>query len=303
MTDASAHAPDMSVVRQWVDGLRDVRGLSPRTLSAYERDGFQLVAFLHATGTNLVEATPRDLEEWVLDLERRRTARSSVLRYLSSARGLYGELVAIGAVTRSPVEHISRRTKPRLPRNVPSSRQIADILTGAAGHGALGQRDRAMIEFGYGCGLRASELVGIDVTDVSFEERTVRIRGKGGAERLVPFGAPAQEAAEQWMYDGRQLFIRSSPSLRAFFVSRRGDRLSREQWWRRVMACARTVSPLLRVSPHGLRHAFATHLLEGGADLRAVQMLLGHRSLSTTQRYTHVENRLRQFAQTHHPRG
>jgi integrase/recombinase XerD len=287
--------------------LRVERGLLPRTLEAYGRDLRRFVAWL---GANAVRS-PSDLRRahvtgFARSLERaglgpRSRARALVavrrfLRHLGLEAELGEELAGAAA---------GPRFEPPLPRLLRPDE--TEALIGAVDPATpLGLRDRAMLEVLYGAGLRASELVGLPLGGVERRAGFVRVRGKGGRERVVPLGAPALEALEDYLAHGRPTLAKAAPGRSdAVFLTRRGLPMTRQNFFTRLRKIARQAGlPAERVSPHVLRHAFATDLLEGGADLRAVQALLGHADLSTTQIYTHVSRaRLRETVEQRHPRG
>jgi site-specific recombinase XerD len=276
------------------------RGASAATLRAYGRDLLELAAWASERGREPGELAYRDLRGYAAALSERRLARASVARKLAAVRGLHAHLVAVGAAQSNPADLLpAQKRASRLPR-VLARDEVAALLDRIPARTPLEVRDRALFELAYSCGLRAAEIVSLDVGDVDFDAETLRTTGKGSKTRLVPIGEPAQRALRRYLDTGRHA-LGPPADERALFVSRRGRRLSSSDVRRRLEKWVREAAVAGRVSPHTLRHSFATHLLEGGADLRSIQELLGHASVSTTQVYTRVEpSRLRaQYAKSH----
>jgi len=284
------------------------RGLARNTAEAYARDLARLAAHLEASGVSAPEAiAPAHLRSFAEGL-----APASRARALVAARRFGRHLLARGVLTRDPSEGLlAPRPGRRLPRVLHAS-ETAALLAGTPAEGPLGLRDRAMLEMLYAAGLRVSELVGLPLAAVDRRAGMVRVAGKGGRTRIVPLGEPALAALEAWLAAGRPAFAGRRPSGRrtrgaseAVFLSQRGAAMTRQNFFVRLRGLARQAGiPSERVSPHVLRHSFATDLLEGGADLRAVQAMLGHADLATTQIYTHVSReRLRDTVERRHPRG
>jgi integrase/recombinase XerD len=246
------------------------------------------------------------VSEFLVTLERAGLGARSRRRALVAVRRFLRHLAAAGHLEADPLLGIET---PRAGRTLPRTlhgEETTRLLEAADPATPLGLRDRAMLEVAYGAGLRVSELVGLPLGALDARRGLLRVRGKGGKERLVPLGEPALQALGQWLQQGRPRFLR--PGRRAgdaVFLSSRGSAMTRQNFFERLRALARRAGiPLDRVSPHVLRHAFATDLLEGGADLRAVQTMLGHADLTTTQIYTHVSRaRLRDTVERLHPRG
>ena len=282
------------------------RGLAPRTVEAYARDLARFGGFLEGQGVlRLRDARREHLTAFVACLERDGLGARSRARALVSVRRLLRHSGLAGS-RGDPSDGVhSPRFERRLPRVLGSDEAVA-LIEAVDPSTALGLRDRAMLEVLYGAGLRVSELVGLPLGGVDLRAGWVRVRGKGGRERVVPLGTPALEALLAWLESGRpQLARRAERDTDAVFLSQRGAAMSRQNFFTRLRGIARVAGiPSERISPHVLRHAFATHLLEGGADLRALQMMLGHADLSTTQIYTHVSAaRLRETVDARHPRG
>lgn len=283
------------------------RGLSPRTVEAYGRDLARFAAHAAATGAPSPQALRRShVSGFLIALEGAGLGARSRGRALVAVRRFLRHLSASGRLEADPLLGIEtpRQGRP-LPRTL-HAEETARLIEAADPATPLGLRDRAMLEVAYGAGLRVSELVGLPLGGLDSRRGLLRVRGKGGKERIVPLGEPALRALAEWLERGRPRFLR--PGRRtadAVFLSSRGGAMTRQNFFERLRVLARAAGiPLDRVSPHVLRHAFATDLLEGGADLRAVQTMLGHADLTTTQIYTHVSRaRLRDTVERLHPRG
>jgi integrase/recombinase XerD len=276
-------------------------------VEAYGRDLARFAAVLAEAGVRAPAAISRaHLAEWTRALEAAGLAPRSRARALVSARRFLGWLLATGRLARDPTEGLRA---PQLGRPLPRvlrPDETEALLRAAAPDGPLGLRDRAMLEVLYGAGLRVSELVGLPLGGLDARAGMLRVRGKGGRERIVPLGEPALAAIAAYLESARPVLAAAARSpCDALFLSRRGRAMTRQNFFTRLRSLARRAGlPRERVSPHVLRHAFATDLLEGGADLRAVQTMLGHADLSTTQIYTHVSRRrLRELVDAAHPRG
>lgn len=280
------------------------RHVSPHTLRAYRGDLEELGAW--ATTMGITDPTTigyRQLRGFASMLGQRGLERTSVGRKLAAVRGLFDFLTRRGEMSANPADLLSNpRSASRLPR-VLDRDEMRDLLDSMPAGTPLESRDRAMLELAYSCGLRCSELVGLDRESIDFESETVRVRGKGNKERIVPLGEPAQKALRAYL-DRARPTLTDDRGETALLVSKRGLRLSPSDISRRLGKRVQQASIGGRVSPHALRHSFATHMLEGGADLRSIQELLGHSSISTTQIYTRVEpSRLREAYASAHPRA
>jgi integrase/recombinase XerD len=280
------------------------RGLAPRTLEAYGRDLTRFIAHIERRGVRALARVEREhVVGFAAALERQGLGARSRARALVAVRRLLRHAGAGGAEGALGVA-LPRFSAP-LPR-VLRADESAALVEAADPATPLGLRDRAMLEVLYGAGLRVSELVGLPLSGLDARAGVLRVRGKGGRERLVPLGEPALEAVGAWLAQGRPLLARRVRGVcDAVFLSLRGGPMTRQNFFLRLRDLARLAGlEAARVSPHVLRHAFATDLLEGGADLRAVQAMLGHADLSTTQIYTHVSRaRLRETVERRHPRG
>ena len=301
-------------VRGWLDHLRVERGVSQHTLNAYERDLRRYVAFLTARGiTDPGAVVEADVAEYAATLregtpEHPALAASSAARNLVAVRGFHRFLTLEGDTTADAAASVSPPRPPRrLPKAIPLD-QIERLLAAASvGDTPVSLRDRALLELLYGVGARVSEATGLDVDDLELETDAVRVLGKGSKERIIPLGGYAKDALTAYLVRGRPSLVTAGGAgtgTPALFVGQRGTRLSRQSVWNIVQACADRADLGGHVSPHTLRHSFATHLLEGGADVRVVQELLGHASVTTTQIYTMVSvQQLREVFANAHPRA
>ena len=277
-------------------------GLSANTLAAYRRDLCGLSNWLGARNATLVLAQEEDLKQYFAD-KHATTLASTANRRLAVLRRFYRWAMRDGRVTKDPTLRLKSAIKPaRFPKSL-SEEQVEALLRAPDTDTALGLRDRAMLELLYATGLRVSELVGLTLSQLSLSEGLVRVFGKGGKERIVPLGEEARNWIERYLKSARGAIL-GRRVADALFVTQRANSMSRQMFWiliKRYTTRAAIDAPL---SPHGLRHAFATHLLNHGADLRVVQLLLGHADISTTQIYTHVARaRLKALHAQHHPRG
>jgi site-specific recombinase XerD len=279
---------------------RSAHGDSAHTLRALRGDLGDLCGFLAQQGLTPETCDSEPLRRWQAQLGARRLAPATVARRLSSVRALFGDLVRRGEREDDPsLVLVGPRRARRLPDPVTAA-DCATLLDGTWNEGPRNLRDRAILELLYGCGLRASEVCGLDVASYDAGAGHLRVIGKGDRERLVPVGEPARDALDEWLRDGRPGIATTS---RALLLSVRGRRLSPSDV-RRALERRSRVAGIGARSPHALRHAYATHLLEGGAGLREIQELLGHESAATTQIYAHVAvpHLVREHA-NHHPRG
>ncbi len=291
-------------LESFVDYLSFERGLSDRTLSAYQRDLEKLLVFLERKGRNEpADVTPQDLRDFVFHLKDSGLAPSSIRRTLSSLRGYFAFLLEEGVLEVDPSERLeSPRAWRKLP-DVLSVEEVEKILEAPNPDHPMYWRDRSILEALYATGMRVSELVELKISNLDLEEGLCTLFGKGSKERLVPLGRPARRALERYLRDVRVL-LDSGKGEGRVFLNHRGRPLSRAAIWDLVKKHASGGGVHRNVSPHTFRHSFATHLLEGGADLAAVQELLGHADISTTQIYTHVDREyLKEVHRTFHPRG
>jgi integrase/recombinase XerD len=296
--------PDKDIIERFCDAIWLQDGLSVNTLDAYRRDLEGLSRWLAPRGTALISASRGDLLEYLSGCAGKGARPRTTARLLSSLRRFYGYLVREERIKTDPTVLID---SPKIGRPLPKSlseEQVEKLLQSPDVATHYGLRDRAMLETLYATGLRVSELVGLTLSQVSLTQGVVRVIGKGDKERLVPMGEEAISWISRYLAEGRPKLVRSR-STDALFATARGGPMTRQAFWHNLKVHTRTagIEPK-KLSPHTLRHAFATHLLNHGADLRVVQMLLGHADLSTTQIYTHVaQARLKTLHEQHHPRG
>ena len=301
---AEASPNDLAEIDAFCDTLWLEDGLAKASLSSYRSDLTHLTRWLKEQGlSSLCAADELALIRFVAMLSQTRRA-SSQARYISTLRRFYRHLLARGRIAVDPTLKIAMPVKPsRLPK-VLSEKDVDALLAAPSTGETLGLRDRAMLETLYATGLRVSELVGLKLHEASFDMGVVRVFGKGSKERLVPLGEEAVDWLRRYLAEARPALLsgRQSDDL---FVTARGASMTRQAFWQLIKRYAQVagIAPA-RLSPHVLRHAFATHLLNHGADLRVVQLLLGHSDISTTQIYTHIaRERLKTLHATHHPRG
>ena len=291
----------------WSEALaaydRDLRGrgMAERTRRAYAVDLGQFVEWAGERAPG--DVRHRDVRRYAAGLSSAGAAPATVARKLASVRGLFDFLVRTERLGQNPADLVSSpKREEKLPR-VLSAEQARSLLERIPARTPLELRDRAMLELAYSCGLRCEEIVNLDLGALDHESEQLRVLGKGSKERLLPVGEPAQRALRAYCERGRHA-LAAGPRERALFLSKSGRRLSNSDVTRRLALWVREAALAAGVSPHSLRHSFATHLLEGGADLRAIQELLGHASISTTQVYTRVDAaRLREAYAATHPRA
>lgn len=303
--------PMERAVRTWLTQLDVERGVSAHTLSAYTRDSRRYLEYLAEQGiTAPGDVTEAHVAGFLAALrtgtdDRPALAASSAARSLVAVRGLHKFLVLEGECAHDPAAEVSPPSPPsRLPKAIRIDEVTRLLDAAGVGDGPLPLRDRALLEVLYGTGARISEAVGLDVDDLDLEIGAARLLGKGGKERVVPLGSFACEAVQAWLVRGRPELSAKGRAGPALFLNQRGARLSRQSAWAVITASAERAALAGHVSPHTLRHSFATHLLEGGADVRVVQELLGHASVTTTQIYTMVTvQQLREVYAQSHPRA
>lgn len=298
-------------IRGWLDHLRVERGASPHTLRAYERDLRRYAEHLAGRGIDDAGAVAEaDIAEFLAtlregDTDHQPLAASSAARTMVAVRGFHKFLTMEGD---TPDNVASSVPPPKPPQRLPKAIPLDDVerLLAAASVGDTPKslRDRALLELLYGIGARVTEAVSLDVDDVEFESATVRVLGKGGKERILPLGRYAAEALTAYLTRARPALAAKGAGTAALFLNQRGGRLSRQSAWNIIQAAAQRADLHGHLSPHTLRHSFATHLLDGGADVRVVQELLGHASVTTTQIYTMVTvQQLREVFASTHPRA
>ncbi len=279
------------------------RSMAERTRRAYAVDLGQFTGWAKERGLEPGEIRHRDVRRYGAGLSSGGAAPATVARKLAAVRGLFDYLVRTERIGQNPADLVSSpKREEKLPK-VLSGEQVRSMLEAIPARTPLELRDRAMLELAYSCGLRCEEIVNLDLASMDFDTEQLRVLGKGSKERLLPVGEPAQRALRRYAERGRHA-LAGDPREPALFLSKSGRRLSNSDITRRLALWVREAALAAGVSPHSLRHSFATHLLEGGADLRTIQELLGHASISTTQVYTRVDAaRLRDAYAATHPRA
>ncbi len=301
--EAKLDAATLAQIERFSSALWLERGLADNTRSAYCSDLGRLAVWLGTQERKLSTASPRDLWGFMSAETAAGASARTTARRVAALRHFYRHLAQRGEINQDPSLDLKA---PRLPRSLPHSlgeREVEALLHAPDVAGGRGLRDRAMLELLYATGLRVSELVGLRLDQLNLRQGVVRVVGKGGRERIVPVGEEARHWLERYLAEARSGLLRGR-RLDNLFPTARSAHITRQAFWSLVRRYARRAGIAGDISPHWLRHAFATHLLDHGADLRAVQMLLGHRDVTTTQIYTHVaRERLKALHAAHHPRG
>ena len=287
-------------ISSFLDFCRIEKGLSRTTVSAYHTD---LKRFAGSLRKGDPLDSPEPVRRYIDSLYKARMASRSIARHITTLRNLYGHLVEKGALEKDPTAHLAAPQQwQSLPKYL-NKNQIDDLLAACDSTKPQGLRDRAMLEFLYATGLRVSELCRVRLAELDQDLGVVRVVGKGNKHRIVPVGATAIRAVKSYLSNGRPSLLKGRPSP-YLFVTNRGGAMSRQGFWTLLGAYGKKAGIFHDLTPHVLRHTFATHLLEGGADLRSLQSMLGHADISTTQIYTHVvRSRLRKTVDEHHPRA
>lgn len=293
-----------SLLESFVQYMAVERGLAANTLESYERDLTAYIGFLERAGVMDVQRVNQAaITGYLQDLRASGRASATVSRNIASIRAFHSFLVREGVTEHDPAVDLS---SPKLARRLPrvmTSEEVVHLLAQPAADSSIGVRDRAMLELLYATGLRVSELISLNVADVNLSASFLQCFGKGSKERIVPFGRLAVRAVTDYVRQARAHLVKD-PAQTALFVNHVGDRLTRQGFWKIIKKYARQANIEAEITPHTLRHSFATHLLENGADLRSVQEMLGHADISTTQVYTHVTHeRLREVYTRAHPRA
>lgn len=299
---ASEQSDSIKLIDSFIDTIWLEKGLSINTLSAYRSDLSNFLKWLN--NKNLLAVSKTTLLDYLSFRLREGYSSKSTARCLSSLRAFYSYLLVKNNLKENPAAKID---SPKLGHSLPktlSETDVEKLINSPDESTAIGLRDKAMLEILYGCGLRVTELITLDLLSVNIRQGVVRVIGKGEKERLIPLGEPALYALNIYLQNGREdLLVRNTDSS-FLFLSKRGKGMTRQTFWYRIKEYASKSGVDTKLSPHTLRHAFATHLLNHGADLRTVQILLGHTSLSTTQIYTEVaRHRMKELHNEHHPRG
>ena len=293
-----------AAISSFLTHIRVEKGLSANTVSAYRRDLMKFSDFAQKRKLSLEAVRSDDLMDFLAGLYRQRLESKSVARHLVSLRNFFRFAQTQELIPADPSVNLE---SPKIRRSLPGYLRLEEVerlLAQPDGKTPFGMRDRAMLEVLYSAGLRVSELIGLRVSDLDTKVGCVRCIGKGDKERIVPIGKKALGMAERYLREARPKLLGKATGSPTLFVNRRGGALSRVGVWKILSSYGRRAGLRVALTPHMLRHSFATHLLERGADLRSVQLMLGHADISTTQIYTHVvEERLKQIYKAHHPRA
>jgi integrase/recombinase XerD len=293
-----------NLIDKYIDSLWLEKGLSQNTLDSYQRDLKALTKWLDESNRSLQSVRREDLLKYLADRMGSGIKARSTARALSCLRSFYRYLLREKVIKVDPTLRIEN---PKLGRPLPDSLTESDVerlLAAPDLTTPIGIRDRAMLEVLYACGLRVTELVSLRLTDMNLRQGVLRVMGKGSKERLVPLGEEAISWLQRFIQDSRDELLKKNLSEDVVFPSNQGKMMTRQTFWHRIKIHAQDAGIKKKLSPHTLRHAFATHLVNHGADLRVVQLLLGHSDLSTTQIYTHIaQQRMKELHAEHHPRG
>ncbi len=288
-------------VQQFIESLWLERGLSDNTRTAYATDLRGFVDWLDQRCVD--QLTQTDISDFLVCRFKQGISASSSARLLSSIRQFYGYLIRCGYSENDPSSGIKSPRKGHMLPEIFTEQEVDCLLDSPSEHSSLGLRDKAMLALLYATGMRVSELVSLSLTQINFNQGLLRVTGKGQKERLIPIGEHALDLLTRYLQEARGQLLGQKHSD-AVFVTKRGSAMSRQAFWYLIKRYGKQAGLIRHFSPHTLRHAFATHLLNHGADLRAVQLLLGHSDLSTTQIYTHIaDQRLKQLHSRYHPRG
>lgn len=293
---------------KWLDGFKNYLLIdlmsSENTIKSYTFDLQSFITYLSDEKKAITAVSKGDLQHYLAHLYDLGFATSTVARHLSAIRTFYAYLIIEGHILASPCELIEN---PKLPQNLPTVLTVGEVTTlmnSLSGGTPHEDRNKAMIELLYASGMRISELLALDVSDLYLDMGFVRCTGKGNKQRIIPIGTLATTALQAYLKKSRQKFLKEEKKTGALFLNRLGTRLTRQGFWKLLKAQAQTAGIKKEISPHKLRHSFATHLVENGADLRIVQELLGHADISTTQIYTHIsKTHLKKVIEEAHPRG
>ena len=287
------------IIKDFIYYLQAERELSPNTIKAYKRD---ILSFLEELDKEINNINRDDILNYISKLHNLKYSTSSIARELSSLRMFFRFHISEGLISESPISNVE---SPRLKRKLPTVLSVSEVnrlIESVNGNSALSIRDRAILELMYGCGLRISELLKLYIEDLFLKEDFIRVKGKGSKERIIPLGSKAKSAVMNYLTESRTILDKKlSTNL---FLNKYGNKLSRVGIWKNFQKYVLLSGIKKNVTPHTLRHSFATHLLERGASLRTVQILLGHSDISTTQIYTHIDRSyLRNIVSSYHPRG
>ena len=292
-------------LKEYLSTLKLEKNLSGNTVSSYKNDISSLIGYLETFKiTDPSQVSKKELNSFFSSLSKTGLSSNTAARYYSSIKGFFSYLFMQNYIKENPMEKIS---SPKLKKGLPlvlSVNEVDSILSKPDTSNILGLRDKALLELLYACGVRVSELLGLKVSDLFFNEEMIRVFGKGSKERLIPVGRSAVKWVNEYLIKSRSMLEKKHKSENFLFLNKRGTKLSRMGIWKIVDKYVKDADIKKEVHPHTFRHSFATHLLEGGADLRAVQEMLGHADISTTQIYTHIDREyIKQMHKDFHPRG
>lgn len=295
--------PNQQLITEFLDSLWLEKGLSKHSRESYGRDLQQFSDWLETESKNLLAVESSDIQLYLANRLQKKISSRSSARFLSCMRGFYRYCLRENLLDKNPVALIDN---PKLPASLPktlSETDVENLLAAPDVEDPIGLRDKTMLELLYACGLRVTELVELTVPQINLRQNVIRVMGKGSKERLIPMGDEAAVWLERYLKESRPLLLNHQPN-EILFPSSRAQAMTRQTFWHRIKHWAAVAAIQKPLSPHTLRHAFATHLLNHGADLRVVQLLLGHSDLSTTQIYTHIARaRMKEQHAAHHPRG
>ena len=278
------------------------KGLSKNTISSYKRDITNFIIWLNYRKIPLNKSSNDDAELFIKFLAKQDQTAASINRKISSLKGFFNHLLSINFIGINPFADVLLQSRQKnIPKSI-SEEDVVKLLDSPNQNSFIGKRDKAMLELLYATGMRISELINIEYANFDFERCVVKVRGKGSKERLIPYGPEAAKALSDYLAFRRENHLKLNS--RSLFINSSGKRITRQAFWHRLKKYLMEIGLTEKISPHTLRHGFATHLLNHGADLRSVQMLLGHSDISTTQIYTHIaKSRLSDMIKKHHPRG
>ena len=292
-------------LKEYLSVLKLEKNLSDNTVASYRNDIRSFLQFVESRKIDDPSAIKQNhISDFFKSLKEVGLSSSSAARYYSSLKGFFTYLLLSRYITENPIEKVS---SPKLAKNLPSVltvEEIDSVLSKPDTKDKLGLRDKAVLELLYACGTRVSELINIKISDLFFDDEVIRVFGKGSKERIIPIGSSAVKWINKYLKESRVLLMKKTKSENYLFLNNRGTKLSRMGVWKIVARYVKEAGIEKEVHPHTFRHSFATHLLEGGADLRAVQEMLGHADISTTQIYTHIDrDYIKQVHKEFHPRG
>jgi integrase/recombinase XerD len=278
------------------------KGLSKNTISSYKRDITNFIIWLNYRKIPLNKSSRDDAELFIKSLAKQDQTAASINRKISSLKGFFNHLLNINFIGINPFADVLLQTRQKnIPKSI-SEEDVVKLLDSPNQNSFIGKRDKAMLELLYATGMRISEVINIEYANFDFERCVVKVRGKGSKERLIPYGPEAAKALSDYLAFRRENHLKLNS--RSLFINSSGKKITRQAFWHRLKKYLMEIGLTEKISPHTLRHGFATHLLNHGADLRSVQMLLGHSDISTTQIYTHIaKSRLSDMIKKHHPRG